>query len=303
MITDRRNFLALMAAGALGTLYGAPTKNASRGWQQNTTTAAPTYTCILLHGLFFMQFKNHLLTVTTPIFKPHTIGSRPQGTNNIKLIPAGTAIDWTNVGLKDNGSSTETFPPSIMQFSASQTGSGELLPAGKKNYHLKLTLNRPFDIHPFRHQGKLGDFGKVAKQKSPKANGKDHIRDNVIKSCGSVPNNPISLLVGLVYERDASSTLPGVISFHAEHQMNCNQIGATQVNPALVKAQDLFANPKDFDLEFQDVGGIASVCPDDIGAYGVAMNDEFSACELLVGQCIQFAGPNPINCAQFGVNG
>lgn len=263
----------------------------------------PTYTCILLHGLFFMQFKNHLLTVTTPKFNSHKFGYRSQGTPNIGPLPPGAPdIDWTTVGLKDNTSSRETFPISIMQFSGSQTGTGELLPPGNKEYEFKLTLNRPIEIHTFR-PGKLDAFIQEAKRKPPKGNGKDHVRENVIKSCGSVPGNPIALLVGLVYERDATCKLPNVLSFYAEHQMACNMINSAHVNPALVAAQKLFASPMDFDLEFQDVMGIPNVCPPDNDVYGVLKDDEFSACELLVHDCIQFGGPNPINCAQFGVNG
>ncbi len=204
-----------------------------------------TYTCILLHGLFFLQFKNHLLTVTTPKFRPHTFGYRPQGISTIQPLPGGPDIDWTNVGLKDNMSSTEAFPTSIMQFSASQTGTGELLPTGNKNYYFKLTLNRPFEIHTFR-RGKLGTFSAVAKQKPPKGNGKDHIRKNLITSCGSQPTNDIALLVGLVYEREASCSLPNVLSFYAEHQMDCNLIDYKHVNPALLAAQGLFAVPQRF---------------------------------------------------------
>jgi hypothetical protein len=79
-------------------------------------------------------------------------------------------------------------------------------------------------------------------------------------------------------------------------------INSAHVNPALVAAQELFTSPKDFDLEFQDVDGIPKVCPPDNDVYGVLKNDEFSACELLVQNCIELEGPNPINCAQFGVN-
>jgi hypothetical protein len=261
-----------------------------------------TYTCILLHGMFFMQFKNHLLTVATPKFPPHKFGYRPQGVTNIQPLPGGPDIDWANVGLKDNVSSKETFPSSILQFSSSQTGTGELLPAGNTEYRFKLKLNRPFEIYTFR-PGKLGSFSAVAKQKSPKPSHKDRVRESVIKACGSTSTNPIALLVGLVYERDASCTLPNVLSFYAEHQMHCNMIKSANVNPVLKAAQKLFASPSDFDLEFHDVWGIPNVCPPDKDVYGVLKDDEFSACELLVHDCIEAGGPNPINCAQFGVNG
>jgi hypothetical protein len=262
-----------------------------------------SYTCILLHGLFFMQFKNHLLTVTTPRFKGHKFGYRPQGIPNIGPLPPGAPdIDWTSVGLKDNTNSNEKFPPSILQFSGSQTGTGELLPPGNKEYEFKLTLYRPYDIYSFR-VGTLDTFSNVAKDKPAKTNGKEHVKDNVIKSCGSGSSNPITLLVALVYERDMNCKLPTVLSFYAEHEMDCNMIDYKQVNPALVAAQGLFASPVDFDLEFKKVDPVAPVCPDHIGVYGVSRDDEFSACELLVHDCIQFGGPNPINCAQFGVNG
>jgi hypothetical protein len=286
MIIDRRNFLGLMAAGAVGALYPSPTQKKSQPHtKEGADVTAPTHTCILLHGLFFMQFKNNLLTVTTAKFSPqHTFGFRPQGTSAIQKILPGTDIDWKDVGLKPGP--TKTFPSSVLQFSAGETGTGELLPAGNKNYHFKLTLNQPFEIHAFRHKvNNLGHFDKVSIPKGPKNNGKAHIKDSVIKSCGSAATNPISLLVGLVYERDASCTLPGVVSFYAEHQMTCNTINSARVNPALKAAQQLFASPS---------------------AFGVLADDEFSACELLLGDCFipgpGFFGVNPINCAQFGIN-
>lgn len=266
----------------------------------------PPTTCIFLHGLFFMQFKNHLLTVATPKFAAHTFGHRPQGGNVIQQIFPGTTIDWTDVGLKDNRSSNEQFPATILQFSSSQTGTGDLLPQGNKEFHFQLTLNRPMEIHPFRlGNGNLGDFSKIAKPKPPKSNHKDHVRDNVLNSCGTGGNNSLALLVGLVYEQEAGCTLPNVLSFYGEHQMACEDIGSAEVNPALKAAQNLFASPGDFDLEFQDVSGLQHVCPPDKDVFGALKNDELSACELLLGDCFKpdIRGPNPINCAQFGVNG
>lgn len=265
----------------------------------------PPTTCILLHGLFFMQFKNHLLTVATPKFGPHTFGHRPQGSGSaIQQIFPGTTIDWTDMGLKDNKSSSEQFPATILQFSAPQTGTGELLPRGNKEFHFQLILNRPMEIHPFRlGSGNLGDFANVAIIENPKGSGKDNVRENVLNSCRAGGNNSFALLVGLVYEQEANCTLPNVISFYGEHQMPCQDIGAGQVNPALKAAQKLFASPRDFDLEFQNISGIPPVCPPDQDVFGVLKDDELSACELLQGDCFIPFGPNPINCAQFGVNG
>lgn len=259
------------------------------------------FTCILLHGLFFMTFKNNSLVVTTPKFNGHKFGYRPQGAGSIGPLPAGAPdIDWTNVGLKDGGVST--FPPSVLQFSSSVTGTGDLLPPGNNNYQFKLTLPRPHEVHSFRIS-KLGDFSLVAKKKPPKGNRKDSVRENIIQSCGSSGTNPIALLVGLVYERETTCTLPHVLSFYAEHQMKCADIKANDVNMALAEAKKLFPSQGDFDLEFQDADGISPVCPPDQDVFGVVKNDELSACELLVNDCITIEGVNPINCAQFGVNG
>jgi hypothetical protein len=254
-----------------------------------------------------MQFKNHLLHVATPKFASHTFGHRPQGSGNvIQQIFPGTTIDWTNVGLRDNKTSKEKFDPTILQFSAPQTGTGDLLPSGNQEFHFQLILNRPLEIHPFRlGNGNLGDFANVAIIENPKGSGKDNVRENVLGSCGAGGNNSFALLVGLVYEQEAGCTLPNVISFYGEHQMACKNIGSAQVNPALKAAQKLFASPKDFDLEFQDLSGIPPVCPPDQDVFGVLKDDELSACELLVGDCFipLTRGPNPVNCAQFGVNG
>jgi hypothetical protein len=295
-----------MAAGAMVVLYPGGNQKFLQDKNQERTAPMPT-TCILLHGLFFMQFKNDLLTVATPKFGDHTFGHRRQGISAIQQILSGTTIDWTNVGLKDNKSSKEKFDPPILQFSGPQTGTGDLLPLGNKEFHFQLILNRPMEIHPFRHRnGNLTDFFNVAKPKRPKSNGKDNVRENVLNSCGAGGNNSFALLVGLVYEQEAGCTLPNVISFYGEHRMACKDIGSTQVNPALIAAQNLFANPGDFDLEFQDVGGFTPVCPPDQDDFGVLKDDELSACELLLGDCFippPTKGTNPINCAQFGVNG
>jgi hypothetical protein len=281
----------------------------SAGQKPRKGNAMPPTTCILLHGLFFMQFKNHLLTVATPKFAGHTFGSRPQGSGSvIQQIFPETTIDWTDVGLKDNRNSNEQFPSSTLQFSRSQTGTGDLLPQGNKGFHFQLILNKPMEIHPFRlGNGNLGDFATVAKPKPPKGNGKANVRENVLNSCGSGGNNSFALLVGLVYQQEMGCTLPNVISFYGEHQMPCAQIGADEVNPALLAAQNLFASPGDFDLEFEDASGLQTVCPPAQDAFGVLKDDELSACELLLGDCFipppDFFGVNPINCAQFGVNG
>jgi hypothetical protein len=267
--------------------------------------AAPNYTCILLHGLFFMTFKNHSLIATTPKSPDHTFGYRPHGTANLGPLPAGAPnIDWTNVGLKDNSSSPEKFPQSILQFSANDTGTGELLPPGNSAYEFQLKLNRPYEIYAFRPSS-LGAFSMMAKPQPPKGNGKKSIRDSVISSCGTTGTNPAALLVGLVYERDATCTLPNVLSFYAEHQMKCSDIDAMDVNMVLTAAQELFASPADFDLQFVNPPQqVPPVVPPDMDAYGVVKNDELSICELYVGGgSITIEGVNPINCAQFGVNG
>jgi len=259
-------------------------------------------TCILLHGLFFMTFKDNKLIVTTPKFAMHKFGERDQGQPNIGPLPASAPdIDWsTSVGLHDNANSPQTFPKSIMQFSSRGTGTGELLPPNNSAYQFQLKLPLPCEIYSFR-QDQLAVFNGCAIDPVPKPSGSKSVKQSVMDFCGPVLGNPIALLTGLVYERTPSCTLPSVLSFYAEHHMHCANIKAQQVNAALLAAQGLFTSGADFDLQFKDIDMIP-ICPPSPNPYGVAPNDELSACELSVGGCFQPLGPNPINCGQFAVN-
>ncbi len=298
MITDRRDFLGLMAVGAIGTLCPAQSR------QSQGDKLDGGYTCILLHGMFFMAFKNNQLIVTTPRFKNHIFGIR--GPNDVNIFPLLSILGlrdiyWTQIGLKDGG--MQQFPKTLLNFSAADTGVTELLPIGSMDYEFSLVLPRPADIYPFR-KDKLGTFETVARiPTSPKPSRKDPVRDSIIRSCGSDKNQPVGLLTGLIYERLPGCLLPNVLSLHAEHNGHCSEIGATQVNAALNEATHLFQNQTEFDLQFQDAA-TTPICPPTPNQYGVQVIDELSACELSDGGCTRTKwdkGPNPINCAQFGV--
>jgi hypothetical protein len=199
----------------------------------------------------------------------------------------------------------QQFPKTLLNFSAGATGVTELLPLGNAEYEFKLVLPRPANFYAFRPD-KLGTFNKVARIPiSPKPSRKEPVRSNIIRSCGSNDDQPIGLLTGLIYERLLGCPIPKVLSFHAEHDGRCADIKSTQVNDALDAAQLLLQTGSEFDLKFQDVA-TSPICPPTPNQYGVQATDELSACELHNGGCKRgdkwFFGPNPINCAQFGVN-
>ncbi|HEU5414576.1 MAG TPA: hypothetical protein VFW31_12495 [Candidatus Angelobacter sp.] len=295
MIINRRNFLGLMAAGAIGALCSA------REEHKKSKRVDADYACILLHGMFFMTFKDSQLIVTTPRFRDHIFGIRGQDDSTIiPLLPILGSRDlyWTQIGLKDGG--MQQFPKTLLSFSAGDTGVGELLPLGNAGYEFSLILPLPANIYPFRADT-LGTFTKVARIPiSPKPSRKESVRSNIIRSCGSNDSQPIGLLTGLIYERSSGCLVPNVLSFHAEHPGHCPDIGATQVNAALDASQALFQTGTEFDLKFQDFPTVP-ICPPKSDQYGVHSIDELSACELTDRGCTR--GPNPINCAQFGVNG
>ncbi len=306
MTTDRRKFVKMMALGAAGYAVGLHLNALNFDACQGADL-----TCILLHGLFFMTFKGNTLIVATPDFFKHQFGERDQGaTTTVGPLPKGAPdIDWTQseYKLQDNQSSTNTFPSSIMQFSASDTGTGELMPAGSTGYKFQLKLPRPCDIFPFRPSN-LAVFAKCAKDVPQKPQGKKSVKQSVIDSCGGLTRNgPIALVTGLVYQRLPGCPLPHVLSFYAEHHLHCSNINANAVNPALKAAQALFApsSGNNFDLQFDPTVPVQSVCRPTPNPYGVVERDEYSLCELqpTFHGCIQDKGPNPINCAQFGVNG
>jgi hypothetical protein len=296
MQINRRSFIKTLTYGALSCTAG--------GFSVDSLMAdcmPSDFVCILLHGLFFMQFKGDKLIVATPKFQPHTFGMREQGQPNIGPLPHGAPdINWTSVGLVPNANSID-FPqfPDIPQFSRGETGVGELMPVGTQDHEFQLILPSPQEIHGFR-QGQLQNFLDCTESNHPKPGNLKPMQENIKNHCG--PN--FSLVTGLVYKKTNEWKHKNVVSFYAEHSVSCMNLKAADTNNALCKGKKLFAHSENFDLIYKDPAAWPpAVCPDKTCAFGVSPDDQFSAFELTLTPpaCCQTRGVNPINCAQFGV--
>lgn len=313
MQTNRRSFIKMLTYGALAYTAGGP------GVESLMAACTPSGSvCILLHGLFFMGFKGNNLIVATPQFGGHEFKFREQGKPFGQFPPGGQNIDLSlpSSGLVDNAN-TKTFPPNIPQFSASKTGVGEFMPAGKHAHEFQLILPRPDEIHGFR-KSHLGNFINVTESGHPKPNGLEPMQENIISNCGGKghPEAPLALLIGLVFTKTAAWKFKNVVSFYAEHHKSCD-LTDVDVNAALDQAKHLFENDQNFDLRYALPPPPSSTptpspapsptpaagvdCPP-CDSFGVTRNDLFSIEEIDLNACCATKGPNPINCAQFGVN-
>ena len=298
MKTDRRSFVKMLSYGALSCAVSGSLTDSLLA-----ECTPSSMVCILLHGLFFMGFKGNNLIVATPQFKPHHFGIREQGGAIIVPIP-GQDLNWTAVGLVDNIASTKTFPLNVPQFSAKDTGVGEFMPAGTSTHQFQLILPRPQVIHGFR-QDLLIDFEQCTESKHPKPAGLKPMQENIISSCGGSRTGHFALLTGLIFNKTSMWTRKNVVSFYAEHLNSCN-LKKDDVNAALNEGKKLFAaGIQNFDLAYKDPDNpLLSICPPECDFFGVTKNDQLSIEELSSNppDCCQTRGPNPINCAQYGVN-
>lgn len=298
MHTNRRSFVKMLSYGALSCVAG--------GFSVGSLMAdcpPSDFVCILLHGLFFMQFKDDKLIVATPKFQPHTFGMREQGQPKIGPLPPGAPdINWTSEGLGKNSNTIDFSQfPDISQFSASETGVDELMPDGTKEYEFQLILPKPEQIHGFR-QVQLKNFLDCTESNHSKPGTLKPMQENIQSHCG--PN--FALLTGLIYKKEKKWTRKNVVNFYAEHDLSCQKIKATDIDDALQVGRKLFANQQNFDLAYKDPGKpLPAGCSNDpCYDFGVTSNDLLSVFELNhEHECCQSKGTNPINCAQFGVIG
>ena len=297
MQTNRRSFVRMLSYGALSYAVGGSLTDSLMA-----ECPSSPFVCILLHGLFFMSFKGNNLIVATPQFGGHLFGMREQGAPIIGPVLGGPNINWTS-GLIDNPN-TKTFPSNIPQFSSGATGVGEFMPAGTTTHQFQLILPRPDQIHGFR-EDLLADFQQCTVPNRPKPAGLKPMRENIVSNCGNgSPTAHFALLTGLIFRKTNQWKRKNVVSLYAEHSNSCNMKN-DDVNAALQEGKRLFAAHQNFDLIYKDPDNpLLSICPPECDFFGVTKNDQLNIEELTLTppDCCQTRGPNPINCAQYGVN-
>jgi hypothetical protein len=279
----RRDTLRGLAATSLLPLV----QSCSSSSAQTPDTA---YVNLILHGLFFMRFVQGVLIVQTPQFDDHKLFAGANGFL-VELSP-GQSFDLTGGTTKLKTGTVDSFKqcPQVPQFSIGQVNVGDFT----GNYRLQIILPKPESIVPLR-RAKLGQFANAAQS--------GNVANSVYASCGGTPDNPISLVTCLRYEKTDSFGAPPVANwiFYAEHK---NDPHVIDVNSALksVDATKLFKNQV-FDLRFKDALA-PTVCPDVHPGYGISPDDENALFEISAGKdCASRKGTDVANCVQFGING
>jgi hypothetical protein len=150
----------------------------------------------------------------------------------------------------------------------------------------------------------LLDFQQCTEDKHPKPSGLQPMSENIISKCGPDLSAHFALVTGLIFGKTKSWTRKNVVSFYAEHRQSCS-LKFTDVNNALDKGKLLFSQQgrQNFDLKYrQPKNNPLSICAPPNNCFGVTRNDTLNLEEISLKDCCASKGPNPINCAQFGVN-
>jgi hypothetical protein len=253
---------------------------------------ATSYTYLVLHGMFFMEFYDGLLYICTPKHSCHKFFKNIHKPNPTGLQPLEPDIDWSENNTVKQGK-TNSFPTEILQFSAKLLNPKGLpvLPAAT-SYACKMVLPAPKHIFGYRTDIK-NNFTPVS--------GK--IADDIQDSTGP----RIATITCLQYEPGPSG--PFIESFYASHDHPPN---GTEIDEALIAAKDICG--QNFDLQFDPNGKpVTPATKDDQGSLPSAVDpeDENDIDELqpqgspchppkpgtVVGQNVDVA-----SCPQLGIN-
>jgi len=189
---------------------------------------ATSYTYLLLHGMFFMEFYDGLLYICTPKHNCHKFFKNIHTPNPTGLQALEPDIDWSENNTLKQGK-TNSFPTEILQFSAKLLNLRGLpvLPTAT-NYACKMVLPAPKHIFGYRTDAKENftpSSGKIA----------DDIQDSI--------GPQIATITCLQYEPGPSG--PFIESFYASHDHPPN---GSEIDDALIAAKDICG--QNFDLQF-----------------------------------------------------
>lgn len=245
---------------------------------------------ILLHGLFFMEFKPQsnadTLVITAPDIKEHKHCMLHNGLFMEFPLEKPFQMDLRTQLTDLVPGKIDSFEhyPAIPQFSKTQAKVGELV---GQNYRLRIVLPLPQEIVPLRC-GSLMDFGGAAE---------GQVKESIMSECGKGGNNQFALVTCLRYLKShANASPPGSThSFYAEHMQVPDP---QQTNQAYKTAGQLFSHPENFDLRLRVTPppSLPRVPRDFHPGFGVSSDDEISLPErwekpsnalVDVGSCIQ----------------
>jgi hypothetical protein len=190
---------------------------------------AKSYTYLLLHGMFFMEFYDGLLYICTPKYDCHKFQKKIHAPNPTPFQSLESEINWSKDNSMVTPGKANSFPPEILQFSVKtlDTNGLPILP-GTKNYACKMVLHPPKHIFGYRTDGK-DKFHPLA--------GK--IADDISDATGP----RIATITCLQYDPGTSGAF--IESFYAEHDHLPRSL---EVNGALEAAKSICGN--NFDLKF-----------------------------------------------------
>jgi hypothetical protein len=194
----------------------------------------PNQVFILLHGLFFLEYKGNNLVVTAPQVVDHDyqIGTPDNDGSDLQPIQGQTSLDFSDpkMGLVGDKAFTRRFPPELLQFSKKETGVGDLTGP----FRFRCVLPCPLDIVPLRN-GPRSDFRCVP--------------GGIFLSMNKHPGEQISIVTCLVYTGSIAKIHPTSTNrchFYAEPDF---ATGIEHTNQALAEAKLVFAHWDKFDLQ------------------------------------------------------
>ena len=264
-------------------------------------------TYILLHGLFFLEYKsNDILYVTAPFVPPQSfpppplvghdyrIGN-PEDGAGLHRVPPNTVLHWTQ---KLRGRPKNDFPDDMLQFRKGESGTGDITDDPTR-FAFRLVLPCPFDIFALR-RGNRSDLPVDASSK---------VWSSITAHASS---SLMALVTCLHYEADSEPSGSNTNRCHFYAESDCPE-DVPHANHAYGETSKMFS--KGFDLRLKK----GSSTPTTVRVLPPAVDDprlvdlqgrdqdEASLAELLPGtvKCPppQFPaeGINVANCGQLGV--
>jgi hypothetical protein len=266
---------------------------------------------ILLHGLFFLEYKpDDLLYVTAPFIPSQTspppplmghdyrIGN-PEDGPSLQKVPPNAVLYWTG---KLKGTPRNDFPDQMLQFHKGEAGTGDISD-DPTQFAFRLILPSPDNIFPLR-KGQRSDL-PVIKTGS--------VWSNITKHFPSEPH--MALVTCLQYHGDSEPSGSNTNRCHFYAEGDCPE-DVPHANHAYDEAKRIFS--VGFDLKLKQGSGTPTTVPVLPPAVEDARltdlkgrdQDEFSLADFFANasgiKCpppshSPLEGVNVANCGQFGV--
>lgn len=255
---------------------------------------------ILLHGLFFLEYKGPVLFVTAPTVMDHDyrIGN-PEDGANLKATPPlpNNIVHWENTTLK--GGSAVGFPEELFCFSKKEANTGDITDDQSK-FTFRLVLPRPIEIIALR-QGDRSDF--------PAKPG--NIWTSIVNHSKSLRSLDLGLVMCLRYQGTFDPLFSTTNRCHIYAECDC-PADLNHTNDAYASAAKMFSGNFDLQVDPNPITFPPSISPLSPAIENLNLSelqnrdqDEFALTEFFrqaAGiNCPLTLSVNVANCGQFGV--